>query len=417
MQNDLYAFFLHYTIMHICMAHLDEYQSLIQLLIGSVVFVLLFQKEDFLSKVRETIGDTTSPKNYETVDSNEWERRLNTLRRSIMLILGVYGCMILYYCANFDTINYNITLQNNEEFPVIDLFPSLSGIALLSFIVTIFQVIAFSKPFCLMQGKKTHILRAGFLISMVIVFLVLICIIPYNRIDDYNFSSFMGRETWEKSGKQAWETFVISWVLINLLSWIPVYLHINNGVIRNSNQLKTDNNIINQFGIEGRLKTVSQMSKDKIGLYGKCYLFKRAKEELKKENQYFDKNVILYFQRVNEDTSFQTSLVKKKEELNKRFTESLTNAIDESGFSHRKKEKLKSLIIKEPKFSSGSIVTLIENDKDKVLRKPANRLCRFGIYKEVDKEVQQTGWKNITLWINRFFQVKSDTKKSRTEEE
>ena len=60
--------------------HLDEYEALIQLLIGSVIIAFLFQSKDFLSKTRDNVDNSLIITGYELSTPDAWNQKLNTFR-------------------------------------------------------------------------------------------------------------------------------------------------------------------------------------------------------------------------------------------------------------------------------------------------------------------------------------------------
>lgn len=390
--------------------HLDEYEALIQLLIGSVIIAFLFQRKDFLSKTRDSVDNSMIITGYELPTPDAWNQKLNTFRKNLMVILAVYGCMILYYCANFHAIESSITLYNGENLITKEFHPSLFGIAVLSFIVSLYQIITIIRPASRMYLKKDTVLPGlliFYLIIMVMVFIIFILIIPNNQVDDYNFRQCFGTKPWETKGKRIWETIVSSWVLINLLLWIFIYFWIHRRLKVLTYKLTIDHDIIKQLGVEVRLRYVlnEKLSKEQE-YFKKRHLKKRAKQELRKVDGYFKTyDEIVRYIGTSKDTLQPASLRKSKEE-NEKFTNSLNEIINSSSLPNYWKKRLKKSINENPIIDIDrmqSITTIDdENEEKEILGKNADRLCNFGL---LEKTASVETWLNKAIrYLKNIFQ-------------
>ena len=374
--------------------HLNEYEVLIQLLIGSVVIAFLFQSKDFLSKMRDNVSNSVSITGYELSTPEVWNQKLNIFRKFLMIILAVYGCMILYCCANLESTT---TLSNGENLLIEYLF----GIAVLSCIVSIYQIITFIRPASRMYLKSNSVLPKHLIFYFILIgmaFIIFILKNPNDQVDNYNFSHYFETKIWEIVEKINWENHINSWVIINLLLWIAIYWRIYRRVKVLTYKLTTDDNIIKHLGVEERLKYIlNEKLKYERECFKKRHLKKRAKQELRKEDNYFNSEEIIKYKYIeeekNKDTILHSETVGKKEDDNNKLTESLINIINSSNLSNLRKKQLIKSINRKPIINIQTIIIIDKNEKEKViLEKYANRLCRFGL---LEKTVSKG--KKVTL--------------------
>lgn len=388
--------------------HLKDYVPLIQLLIGSTFFVLLFQKEDFLSSIRDKFDSTISLENYQIVSRDDWTKRLSALRRPLMLILIVYGCMILYYCANFKLIE-TTTLLDSEKATIENPYPSLFGIAFLSLIVSIYQALTFIRPISRMNHRKSKTICWGYIIVMVIVFSMFILLFPNNHADD--MSCFFEKKLWVTDGKRIWEKIVNSWVLINLLLWIIIYIHIYNKVKVLTYKLTTDDGIINHLGIEDRLKYIllERLPCDQ-DRFKRRYLKKRAEEELKKDNSYFNEEDIRKI--LTNNSQFKLLALGKDDKENEQLATLLKRIIDNSNLSCHKKRKLKKIVKYNPtyNFENNSLLGNLKKEKEEISKKDADRLCNCGFLDKIETKGKKRPkfiiqFRNLLVTIKRMMSL------------
>ncbi len=112
---------------------LSDYTALIQLLVGSVfISNVFFSRHDPYENDRKKLCIAFTEKLqgedigcYEIVPGYIWKKLLESLVVSVMVVLSVYGCVVLFYCANIKDCS--------EEF-------SNWVILVLSLVVTVYQV-------------------------------------------------------------------------------------------------------------------------------------------------------------------------------------------------------------------------------------------------------------------------------------
>lgn len=366
--------------------HLNSYEALIQLLIGSVFFTMLFQREDFFLEIRQNFTSRLSSiKNYEITNNKAWNKQLKTLRRSIMIILVVYGCMVLYYCANF---NIQIAEKNDPNISVSH--SSLFGIALLSLLVSIYQIVTFCKPVLRMCHNKilfgtpyNNVIEAGYIIFMIIIFFIFIFPDGYNYDILYNFLEIENLESW-----------VNLWVIINLFLWVLIYFRIYRRVKVLTYKLATDSAILSELGIENRINYIIRTLNNEKEYFKICYLRKKAKDELGKDSNYFDENELIEYlgQLKSFKDSFDNTECKVDVTLQKdapRLTKKIKDIIDKSKLPFFLKNKLKKYVKDKPiarlKYN---FFSEIQNEQSESMKANATKLCKFGFLVESQSNVE-----------------------------
>ena len=377
---------VHYHNTKKMLTYLPNYSALIQLLIGSVCISMLFQKNNpfkylwdcFEQELRDRIG---LPNEYELVSYSYWRKNLLSLRKSIMVALAIYGCMVLFYCANFPneytTVPLSITLYNSTIIPIRNDFlssiPSPLGIFILSLIIFLYQLIAIIKPST--KIHSTNIFFICIIISLLIAFIVFIIVIP--ELDLNSFCSI--EDQWENKWKKKWILAVNIIVLINLILWIGLYIRL---YCTNANNLiydiQIDILVLSQFGIQNRLNYIMEKLETDYPIRShKKHLIKRALKELQKDKTYFiETNGILTM-----PTNLQENLkntIKSSQQLTNFQKRRLVKAI-------RKNPKA------DPSYSDNNQILInIEIEKEEAIRKNANKLCRLGFLKKT--ESYKTWW-------------------------
>ncbi len=374
------------------LTYLPDYTSLIQLLVGSVIVSVLFRKElkDPLQGLRNSYEvffstHTFLPEGYELVDSKSFERNLSALRKSLMLVLFIYGCMILFYCASFPneytteplTLDvYGTALSMRKDF--LQPIPSPLGIAILSIIIFFYQLIIIIKPSTTIHSNNIIFILGVFV--MFVLFFIFIIAIPNCYLD---LSWFMGKEIWGKLLRIDWVKIINCAVLFDLVLWIGFYFRLflastrrfinrknkqweeysYKGKISNSISLKIGILDSFQFIIE-ELNALGKQENNSR----KRFLYKKALHELKKDHKYFsmpkesqDGAIKLYY-----DTNLPEQI---KKEIDK------CSAISRLG-----KWWLKQNILTEPKAKSKLPDNLnhLEQPKESSMR----QLIRLGIIRK-----------------------------------
>lgn len=360
------------------LTYLPDYTALIQLLIGSVCVSMLFQKGSPFKYLWDSFEQELSkrirlPKEYELVSYWFWRKELLSLRKSIMVALTIYGCMVLFYCANFPneytTVPLSITLYNSTCIPIRNDFlnpiPSPLGIAILSLIIFLYQLLAITKP-----STKIHSNNPVFICIIILMFIIFSIFII--AITDLDLSYLIENDS-ENSMRKKWIVTVNCAVLIDLILWIGLYIRLY--FTKASNliyYIQTDILILNQIGIRNRLDYIMRKLDLEYSIPSrKRYLIKRARKELKKDKTYFIE--------VNNILTMPTNL-----------PEELKTIIESSQqLSRFQKWRLKKAISKSPKAdpsysNTNQIVTNISNEIMDAIRKNANKLCRLGFLKKTE---------------------------------
>lgn len=372
------------------LTYLPNYSALIQLLIGSVCISMLFQRNNpfkylWVCFERELSNRIGLPNEYELVSYSYWRNNLLSLRKSIMVALAIYGCMVLFYCANFPneytTVPLSITLYDSTTIPIRNDFlssvPSPLGVFILSLIIFLYQLIAIIKPST--KIHSTHIFFICIIISLLIAFIVFIIVIP--ELDLNSFCSI--EDQWENKWKKKWILAVNIIVLINLILWIGLYVRL---YCTNANNLiydiQTDILVLSQFGIQNRLNYIMEKLETDYPIRShKKHLIKRALKELQKDKTYFIE--------INGNLTMPTNL-----------RENLKNTIESSQrLTNFQKRRLIKAIRKKPKADSSysdnnQILINIGIEKEEAIRKNANKLCRLGFLKKTE---------SYTTWWQRTF--------------
>lgn len=290
------------------LTYLPDYTALIQLLVGSVIISSFFDKEfsDPFERFRDDVKNSnylnSFLSNYKIIDSQTAKESLRAVRKSLMLVSSIYGCMVLFYCASFPNehsvspcfIDYNgikIAYRDDLTHPT----PSPLGIALLSLITTLYQIYVIYKPSTRIQLKHP-IFECG-VILMLIVFAIFILFFPSINL---NLTCFIG-EQWKNVWESLWIVAVNYWVLFTLILWIGFhkrlyfastkkhYSRLENRAKESQYKLDIYSKTQSLIGIRDRLDFISKET-ERIGQDSnklKKYLIKQATEELKTDSNYY----------------------------------------------------------------------------------------------------------------------------------
>ena len=137
---------------------LSDFTPLIQLLVGSVfISNITFRKIDPFEKERGKLIEQflgrfqglAQEYKYHTISKNTWRIGNNELMSSVMKILTVYGCIVLFYCAAF---------SKTQESPNI-------GLLLVSIFTCAYQIYAMY-----IYGKERIILHIFVMFNLVLWF-------------------------------------------------------------------------------------------------------------------------------------------------------------------------------------------------------------------------------------------------------
>lgn len=183
---------------------LSEFTSLIQLLVGSVfISNISFRKVDPFEKERGKLIEhflgqyqgLAQEYKYHTISKASWRVGNNGLMSSIMKILTVYGCIVLFYCAAFSKI------QN----------PPVVGLLLVSLFTCAYQIYAMY-----IYGKERINLHEiisnvtlGLLLLSFFIFIVAPLFFPILNTTINN---------------ELFTTIVNIFVLLNLVLWFGTYI-------------------------------------------------------------------------------------------------------------------------------------------------------------------------------------------------
>lgn len=385
------------------LTYLPDYTALIQLLVGSIIVSIFFRKdfEDPLKDFREEIKHNDSIwlffiDDYERIDSAEAKNRLIALRKSLMLVLSIYGCMILFYCASFPSehsvqpILYNdIAFRNDLSAQK----PSPLGIALLSLLVTIYQIHVIHKPSTRIQSNNP-VFICGILL-MFVVFAIYVIFFPDLNLD---LSIFIG-ERWKETWELRWIIAVNYWVLFTLVLWIGFHLrlryastkrHYNRIVSRAKKSIykfdvyKKTKSLI---GIKERFTYILGEIEKQGNYFLRKHLIKIAKDELKIESNYyttkFDPNVserILIEYNPTIETSLKT-LINKNAVLTKCQKRRLIRSI----------KKQPKIIMTNSNINSipkeiNSDVSSINKELNQLQHKLIQKLLNLGMIKKKERK-------------------------------
>lgn len=369
------------------LTYLPDYTALIQLLVGSVIVSVLFLKRlnDPLQDLRNSVNEffstsTTLPDEYELISSDSFVKNLSALRKSLMLVLCIYGCMVLFYCANFPNEYTTEPLKTNLNGTALSIrndfiqpIPSPLGIAILSIIILVYQLFVIIKP-----STKIHSNNILFILGIVIMFVVFF--IFTLAIPSFNPNlSFMGN-SWGNLLEINWVKTINCIILLNLVLWIGFYCRIflastTRFINRKkkrwneySYKARIANSISLKIGILDSLQyIIEELEKENTKLH-KWFLFNKARKDLKKDKKYFyspnespNDTIIL---------SYDTTVSQK-----------LMDGIDQcSSLSKLEKRILKHAIRTEPKApkSTNSIGSLEEKPKEPSMQ----QLIRLGILRK-----------------------------------
>lgn len=338
---------------------LSDYTALIQLLVGSVfISNVFFSRHDPYENDRKKLCIAFTEKLqgedigcYEIVPGYIWKKLLESLVVSVMVVLSVYGCVVLFYCANIKDCS--------EEF-------SNWVILVLSLVVTVYQVysvIAYGNYSCLVK----KIFYWGSLVISVLSF-VFYMIYPHEIFiaDSYNSE-------------------INAWVLVNFLLWVGLY--IKSFIVYNKSKYVTsrlfaDMDYYSQSDAKNRIEfafnTIQKQDKSIVAYFIKKDLIRKIKNDINKDELYYTINID-----VNNNNNF---ILLDQENISK-INDGLREMIDKSTLSSCNKRRLKQILSKKDKIKSINISIFhdIQSERQEVLNKCLIKLEKLGIlYKKHD---------------------------------
>lgn len=175
---------------------LSDYTALIQLLVGSIfISNIFFSRRDPYESERKDLCDSFQRifqgediQGYKPVASLTWKKEFKILLTSLMVVLSIYGCIILFHCASH---------------------VSIFGILVLSTIVSIYQIYVFIK-----YGKHNY----NSVFYKICVFLIIIFFFFFITYND-----LLTQELDFEISNINIKTIANSWVLINFIIWFSLY--------------------------------------------------------------------------------------------------------------------------------------------------------------------------------------------------
>lgn len=242
--------------------NLPDYIPLIQLLVGSVIISSIqIKRSDPYGEGRDDLRRTFQEalqgedlRDYKIVNGESWKKTYSHMLTSMMVTLAIYGCIVLFYSANFQE----------------DYSPSPLGVILLSVVTTIYQLyIIYSYGKKNIYSDKLSYLCIGL---FVLFFLLFIILFP-------NLIVFSKTLTIVSN----------TWILINLLLWLVLmaknyymYYIARNKIYELSLKLR----ISNQIGIESRLQYILESIQQENEKTRKKILIQTAKSVLATDELY-----------------------------------------------------------------------------------------------------------------------------------
>lgn len=328
------------------MLNLSDFTSLIQLLVGSVfISNITFRKIDPFENERGKLIDLFCGKfqglakeyGYKTIDKSTWRIDNKELMSSVMLILTVYGCIVLFYCAAFN---------NNQDSPTL-------GLLFVSVVSFLYQVYAMY-----IYGRKrtiSHKIVSWVVLGIILLLFIVQIAIP---IAITQMSCHFGEIP----------TIIVNiFVLINLVLWFGTYIK-KYIISRNSRKYMMELNcnyaILNSIGPEYWVQDILEFYKKIEDNQEKKFLINAIADELKNDCNLYSINV-------------DNNVVHIK--IDEKLPDRLQEIIKKSTLSDDEKEKLcKPLKNKTKKSVSVDYGKIRDKRLDKV-KKSFHSLKKSGI--------------------------------------
>lgn len=357
-------------------AYLPDFVPLIQLLVGSVFVASYFSStqntfSDVIEKVRDILAATVDINEYKVIETEEEKTmeitcpngsvcnlkkkekinpdtiRLNsdftTIKKSIMLIMAMYGAFALFYCAEFEPQSCC-----NSSY-----FPSPLGLIAMSFFVTLFTIYSCC-IFGRRQPQKTKVFFSALLMS--VLFIIFIIIFP-------DFQPFPSN--WESN------IHIIAnvWTLINLgFLWLIILIKkrlLADMLQHEANIFNLKLNLVSTPNVVDRMVRITKETSNYKFLF-KPVLIWEASRTLRKHCLYF-----------NYDINGNT-----QNPLND-YTSRLLDTINDSHFNRFSKWLLRLFIIKHPRVNTVRVApnnsNYIELERKKITDHCIKRFINTGI--------------------------------------
>lgn len=348
-------------------AYLPDFVPLIQLLVGSVFVASYFSStqstfSDVIDKIRDILNATVDINEYKVIETDEEKTlemtcpngsvcqlkkkekinpnaiRLNTdyttIKKSIMLIMAMYGAFALFYCAEFEP-----QLCSNPTDS-----PSPLGLIALSLFVTLFTILS-----CCIFGRRQpqKYFVIIFAVLMSAIFIVFFIIIP-------NFQPFPS--SWE------YDLHLIAnvWTLINLGAlWLIILLKKRFLPVILQHKANEFNLRLNLASIPNVIERIGRITKETSNykLIFRLALFLKAVRTLRRDCLYFNYDINGNTQNPIENYSFK-----------------LLYTIYHSHFNRFTKWLLRLLIIKHPRANTVKVAPNNSNYID-LERENITNLC------------------------------------------
>lgn len=241
---------------------LKEYVVLIQLLVGSVFLSDHFfkpngsfeEEKESLRKKLKTQLQGENLLNYEITENSLWNNRTKKVSLSVVMLLVLYGCIVLFYCASPNILPLGLFIE--------------------SCIVSTFQIYAI-----ILYGKErtiTH--RIIFYLTMLfcIVVFVLFFLIP----DLYKIEIWFDRKN----------ACFNAWVLANFVLWFLVYIKCYKQYIKARTICLElyDWQLLNRLDIKSRIQNITeQLSDSECSYYDRIHLIRLGIRDLRKDDYYY----------------------------------------------------------------------------------------------------------------------------------
>ncbi len=335
---------------------LEKYVVLIQLLVGSIFLSDHFfkpnksfeeEKESLRKKLLTQLqGEDLS--NYKITANSLWDNRTKKVSSSVVMLLVLYGCIVLFYCASPDRLPLGLFIE--------------------SCLVSAFQIYAI-----FLYGKErtiTHrIILYLTLLSCIVVF-VLFFIIP----DLYSIEIWFDRKN----------VYFNAWVLANFVLWFLVYVKCFKHYIKARTICLGlyDWQLLNKLDIRSRVQSITeQLSDPQCSYYDRIHLIRLGIRDLHKDDYYYTRK----FDPNNNNRIYM---------IEKDLKDSLLNTIDTnlSGLSSKVfrriiTKKFRSLRVnpeEEKVEQKEGYFEEIRGKKTKQLEDILNRLFLLGIVSKID---------------------------------
>lgn len=318
--------------------YLPTFVPLIQLLVGSVFMANFIANKNGLLPETIQLGQIQAEGwddalGYRLAEEPVFSNDFRLLQTRTMFVLALYGCFTLFYCSIFRCC-YR---------------PSPFGMAVLSFIVLVFQLYSI-----IILGKnrpnKTYI--QIFIIISIVLFFLFIVLFP----DIFVFS--------EKCN------YIITiatniCVLFNMIIWSGLYIKkeiLLKRVPLLINNLKLDIQIASLPGVEPRLQYIASILESE----NSNILYQKAIDTLKRDDLYFTKS--------STGQTFDNHLIERIKDI-----------INSSDFNQTDKAKIIATINEHPQVNTPQSFISIPQERETIFKESSKRLIELGFIEKVSK--------------------------------